>query len=216
VDRPITSAAKPYGVDLIVPNKVLGKGESHFTRDPAVVHFRTNTRIRRPRSSAHGIDASDLGRDPGVYVGFSENLQEKGAFANAGRWPSHTRSKSLSPTALAVPPAIMLELARNTGSPSAALVGAKELPIRQVQPGVDILVAAGGEAGGQLRRLSTIGAGAGGSMSPSNRMGDTPDPCRRRESSPSTDGCLMAMGGGPAPGPAPSWLTTHERRPIRS
>ena len=58
--------------------------------------------------------------------------------------------------ALGVPPAIMLELGKSHGVPVAALVGAKEHAVAQVQAGVDILVVAGGEAGGHCGEVSTM------------------------------------------------------------
>ena len=42
------------------------------------------------------------------------------------------------------------------GVPVAALVGAKEHAVRQVQAGVDIIVAQGGEAGGHTGEVSTL------------------------------------------------------------
>ena len=47
-------------------------------------------------------------------------------------------------------------MGRKNGVPVAALVGAKEHAVRQVQAGVDILVVAGGEAGGHCGDVSTL------------------------------------------------------------
>jgi len=58
--------------------------------------------------------------------------------------------------ALGVPPPVMLEMGKAHGVPVAALVGAREHAIRQVQAGVDILVVAGGEAGGHCGDVSTL------------------------------------------------------------
>jgi NAD(P)H-dependent flavin oxidoreductase YrpB (nitropropane dioxygenase family) len=58
--------------------------------------------------------------------------------------------------ALGVPPQSMLEMGREHGVPVAALVGAKEHAIRQVEAGVDILVAEGWEAGGHCGEVSTM------------------------------------------------------------
>jgi NAD(P)H-dependent flavin oxidoreductase YrpB (nitropropane dioxygenase family) len=58
--------------------------------------------------------------------------------------------------ALGVPPKSMLERARQHGVPVAALVGAKEHAVRQVEAGVDILVAQGTEAGGHCGDVSTL------------------------------------------------------------
>jgi NAD(P)H-dependent flavin oxidoreductase YrpB (nitropropane dioxygenase family) len=58
--------------------------------------------------------------------------------------------------ALGVPPPAMIEMGKAHGVPVAALVGAKEHAIRQVNAGVDILVAQGGEAGGHCGEVSTM------------------------------------------------------------
>jgi NAD(P)H-dependent flavin oxidoreductase YrpB (nitropropane dioxygenase family) len=50
----------------------------------------------------------------------------------------------------------MIEMGRRHGVPVAALVGAKEHAIRQVNAGVDILVVQGGEAGGHCGEVSTL------------------------------------------------------------
>jgi NAD(P)H-dependent flavin oxidoreductase YrpB (nitropropane dioxygenase family) len=59
-------------------------------------------------------------------------------------------------SALGTPPAYMIDAARAAGVPIAALVGAREHAIRQVNAGVDILVAAGTEAGGHCGEVTTM------------------------------------------------------------
>jgi NAD(P)H-dependent flavin oxidoreductase YrpB (nitropropane dioxygenase family) len=59
-------------------------------------------------------------------------------------------------SALGTPPAFMIDRARRAGVPIAALVGAREHAIRQVRAGVDILVAAGTEAGGHCGEVTTM------------------------------------------------------------
>src|ERR1700692_1676133 len=58
--------------------------------------------------------------------------------------------------ALGVPPKAMIEMGRKHNVPVAALVGAKEHAIRQVNAGVDILVVQGTEAGGHCGEVSTL------------------------------------------------------------
>ncbi|VXD04274.1 NAD(P)H-dependent flavin oxidoreductase YrpB, nitropropane dioxygenase family [Pseudomonas sp. 9AZ] len=58
--------------------------------------------------------------------------------------------------ALGIAPTAMIERGRQYGVPVAALVGAKEHAIRQVNAGVDIIVAQGGEAGGHCGEVSTL------------------------------------------------------------
>jgi NAD(P)H-dependent flavin oxidoreductase YrpB (nitropropane dioxygenase family) len=58
--------------------------------------------------------------------------------------------------ALGIAPASMIARAKAHGVPVASLVGAKEHALRQVQAGVDIIVAQGGEAGGHCGEVSTL------------------------------------------------------------
>ena len=58
--------------------------------------------------------------------------------------------------ALGVPPPAMIEMGKRHGVPVAALVGAKEHAIRQVNAGVDILVVQGTEAGGHCGEVTTM------------------------------------------------------------
>ena len=58
--------------------------------------------------------------------------------------------------ALGVPPPHMLQMGKERGVCVAALVGSKEHAVRQVSAGVDMLVVAGGEAGGHCGEVATI------------------------------------------------------------
>jgi NAD(P)H-dependent flavin oxidoreductase YrpB (nitropropane dioxygenase family) len=58
--------------------------------------------------------------------------------------------------ALGVPPQKMIDRAHAARVPVAALIGAKEHAVRQVQAGVDVLIAQGTEAGGHCGEVSTL------------------------------------------------------------
>jgi len=197
---------KPYGVDLIVPNKVLGKGES-ISRETLLSFISDeHKQFAAEILQAHGIDASDLDEIRGVYVGFSENLQEKGASRTLEVAFSHPIK--LIANALGVPPPIMLELGKKHGVAVAALVGAKEHAIRQVQAGVDILVVAGGEAGGHCGDVSTM------VLVPEvyeaiQPYGDTPILAAGGIVTGRQMAACMAMGAAGA-WTGSVWLTTHE------
>jgi NAD(P)H-dependent flavin oxidoreductase YrpB (nitropropane dioxygenase family) len=144
----------PYGLDLIVPNKFATKGET-FSADALLgavpdEHKAYAASILR----RYDIDPSDLDVDRRTHLGLGKNLQEAGAATSldvAFRHPIR-----LIANALGVPPPFMLEMGKKHGVPVAALVGAKEHAIRQVQAGVDILVVSGGEAGGHCGDVSTL------------------------------------------------------------
>ena len=55
-----------------------------------------------------------------------------------------------------VPPDYMIDAGREHGVRVAALVGAKEHAVKQVQAGVDLIVAQGTEAGGHCGEVTTL------------------------------------------------------------
>jgi len=145
---------KPYGVDLIVPNKFLGKGEKLDTGKLLESVPEEHKRFAGDLMAKYGIDAGDLENDRRMSVNFARNLRDEGAASSlkvAFQYPI-----KLIANALGVPPQIMLDMAREKGVATAALVGAKEHAVAQVRAGVDILVVAGGEAGGHCGEVSTM------------------------------------------------------------
>ena len=58
--------------------------------------------------------------------------------------------------ALGVPPDYMIDAGRERGVPVAALVGAREHAVKQVEAGVDLIVAQGTEAGGHCGEVTTM------------------------------------------------------------
>ena len=145
---------KPYGVDLIVPNKMEGKSEAFSSAALLAAIPQEHKDFAANILTTHGIEPGDLEEDRNRSVGFAKNMRADGAAGSlevAFEFPIR-----LIANALGVPPAIMLELGKRHGVPVAALVGAKEHAIAQVQAGVDILVVAGGEAGGHCGDVSTM------------------------------------------------------------
>lgn len=140
---------KPYGVDILVPEH---------------------------QAAARGIDAEALAaRVPARHRDFVVGLLARHGVAIG---PEETVRRSLSTTshevgerlmdvafrhpirlianALGIAPPSMIERGRRHGVPVAALVGAREHAVRQVQAGVDILVAQGTEAGGHCGEVTTL------------------------------------------------------------
>jgi len=143
-------AGRPYGADILVPEKFAGKGQR---LDAAAL----NAMIGQPQREfvaalleSHGIDAaaarpSEL---PGTTI--SDEIGEQ-LLEVAFKHPI-----KLIASALGTPPQFMIDAARAAGVPIAALVGAREHAIKQVNVGVDILVAAGTEAGGHCGEVTTM------------------------------------------------------------
>ncbi|MBK6414848.1 nitronate monooxygenase [Sphingopyxis sp.] len=142
---------KPYGVDLIVPNSFAGKGEVQ-RETPSIPdeHKAFISGLLRK----HGVDTSDLSLPGAMRSSLGDNMSDDGAAALlevAFRHPI-----GLIANALGVPPPLMLELGKRHNVPVAALVGTRDHALAQVRAGVDILVVAGGEAGGHCGEVATM------------------------------------------------------------
>jgi NAD(P)H-dependent flavin oxidoreductase YrpB (nitropropane dioxygenase family) len=146
--------AKPYGLDLIVPNKFEGKGEA-FDADKILAAVpKAHIEFAANLLKQHGVDPSVIEQNRRGSAGWSQNLREEGAAHSlevAFQYPI-----KLIANALGVPPPIMLQEGKKRGVAVAALVGAKEHAIAQASAGVDIIIAAGGEAGGHCGDVSTM------------------------------------------------------------
>jgi NAD(P)H-dependent flavin oxidoreductase YrpB (nitropropane dioxygenase family) len=147
---------KPYGVDLLIPENLTVRTQRGMTRgDLAGSIPETHRSFVEGLLRRHGVDPTrrlenytrdDPDRPPPYQFETGELLMDV-----AFRHPI-----KLIANALGVPPASMLERARAHGIPCAALVGAREHAVRQIEAGVDVLVAQGGEAGGHCGEVSTL------------------------------------------------------------
>lgn len=150
---------KPYGVDLIVPARHEARsatGDKSMSRNAAVSRVPAEHReFVRDILQAHDIDAGAIA-DEAIARGsrMSQSIQHDGAQALLEVAFAHPIG--LIANALGPPPAYMIEQARGHGVPVAALVGAREHAIRQVDAGVDIIIVSGGEAGGHCGDVSTL------------------------------------------------------------
>ncbi len=141
---------RPYGADILVPEKFAGKGEG---LDVAALH----AMIGQPQRDfvtalleEHGIDTGPGASGEPSNTTISDEVGEQ-LLEVAFRHPI-----KLIASALGTPPGYMIDAARAAGVPIAALVGAREHAIKQVNAGVDILVAAGTEAGGHCGEVTTM------------------------------------------------------------
>ncbi len=146
----------PYGVDLIVPTSFATKGESHRPGSNVAKVPEEHKDFMRGLLRRHDIDPDDIIRDEKMERGtrLGDNMVEGGATALLDIAFQHPIK--LIANALGTPPAYMTERAKKEGVLVAALVGAKEHAIKQVNADVDILVVAGGEAGGHCGDVSTL------------------------------------------------------------
>jgi NAD(P)H-dependent flavin oxidoreductase YrpB (nitropropane dioxygenase family) len=147
---------KPYGIDVLIPENLSIKNEKAVTAHSLAERIpQQHKDFVRDLLARHGVEVFQTGEPGGAHrpgAGFS--LQEEVALKLLE--VSFHHPIKLIANALGVPPQSMLDLGRRYGVPVAALVGAKEHAVRQVQAGVDILVAEGWEAGGHCGEVSTL------------------------------------------------------------
>ena len=141
---------RPYGVDLIVPTSMADQPDrpQALTDTLPEEHRRFASQILEK----HGIDTQGL---------YSATVGMSNTFLAAEKAQDildvvFAHPVKLVANALGVPPRRMLEMGKAKGVAVAALVGAKEHAIKQAEAGVDILVVAGGEAGGHCGEVSTM------------------------------------------------------------
>jgi NAD(P)H-dependent flavin oxidoreductase YrpB (nitropropane dioxygenase family) len=144
---------KPYGVDLIVPNDYEGKGEGADVDRLVSALPQAHRDFAARILNEHGVDASSLEAERRNAGGFARNLADAGASSLevAFQYPI-----KLIANALGTPPPLMIEMGKKHGVAVAALVGAKEHALAQAAAGVDIIVAAGTEAGGHCGEVTTM------------------------------------------------------------
>lgn len=140
---------KPYGVDILIPeHQALGdiaNPETLLAQIPqGHIDFTVELlkKYNIPVTPENVVDRLP----PATLPEMGEALMDV-AFRHPIR---------LIANALGIAPPSMIERARKHGVPVAALVGAREHAIRQVNAGVDLLVAQGGEAGGHCGEVSTL------------------------------------------------------------
>jgi NAD(P)H-dependent flavin oxidoreductase YrpB (nitropropane dioxygenase family) len=142
---------KPYGIDVLIPDNLATAGEKNVTYN--------SLKDRIPQAhrdfTAHLLESAGV---PQAEVQVSDNRPQPFDPETALRVleAAFQHPIKLIANALGVPPPAMIEMGKKHGVPVAALVGAKEHAIRQVNAGVDILVAQGGEAGGHCGEVSTL------------------------------------------------------------
>jgi len=145
---------KPYGVDVLIPNKMVGKDEK-FDADKLVkmipqeyADFRTDV------LENHGIEAPELREIDSGGSSFAQNTQSDGA--KALLYVAFKHPIKIIANALGVPPDLMIQMGKENDCKVAALLGTAEHAINQVKAGVDILVVSGTEAGGHCGSVSTM------------------------------------------------------------
>ena len=150
---------KPYGVDVLVPNSYVGKGENLTTDDLRAMIPQEHREFRADILDRHDIDSSDLRGDTESQKAEQGSNQVLGAGLDGAREVlevAFSHPIGLVANALGVPPKWMLDMGKENNVPVAALVGAKQHAVKQAEAGVDIIVVSGTEGGGHCGSVSTM------------------------------------------------------------
>ena len=142
---------KPYGVDIVCPEKFEGKGLDLTPEQIAAMVPAAHREYVAKLLSEHGVGLDEIGDDPFRMIHTLTDSVGEELLDVSFRHPI-----KLIANALGVPPQFMIDRAKTAGVPVAALVGAKEHAIKQVQAGVDVLVVQGTEAGGHCGEVTTM------------------------------------------------------------
>lgn len=139
---------KPYGVDVLIP-EVQAVGHA-VTADEIVaaipLQYRDMTAKILAEAGVNAHDAGPIGGSQRPNTSLGHELLEV----------SFDHPVRLIANALGTAPPAMIEAGKKHGIPVAALVGAKEHAIKQIEAGVDLIIAQGGEGGGHCGEVSTI------------------------------------------------------------
>ena len=150
---------KPYGVDVLIPNSYVGKGENLSTDDLRTMIPQEHRDFRADLLEQHDINASDLrsgDESKELEQKTNESLGAGLERAQEVLEVAFSHPIGLVANALGVPPKWMLEMGKQHNVPVAALVGAKQHAVKQAEAGVDIIVASGTEGGGHCGSVSTM------------------------------------------------------------
>jgi NAD(P)H-dependent flavin oxidoreductase YrpB (nitropropane dioxygenase family) len=140
---------RPYGVDLVVPEKQAAGADVDTEQLIGAIPQKHRDFVLEL------LARHDVKLDPEAVI----NRRRPPTLPDSGEALLDVAFRHpirLIANALGLAPPSMIERGRAHGVPVAALVGAKEHAIRQVQAGVDILVAQGTEAGGHCGEVSTL------------------------------------------------------------
>src|SRR5258708_33758556 len=148
---------KPYGVDIVMPMKYMGKGggdEANFANLDAMIP-QSHRDFVEQLLERHHVPELPAELDGGVIKAAGLNVDAE-APGQVEVSLQHPGVKMLV-NALGPPPPDVVKPAHQHGLLVGALVGAKAHAERQVAIGLDVLVAQGTEAGGHCGEISTMG-----------------------------------------------------------
>lgn len=146
---------RPYGVDIVIPNKYEGMDAGMSGEDLAEMLRKmvpqAHLDFGRKVLADHGVPVEDSADDALQLLGWTEATATPQVEV-ALRHPKMT----LIANALGTPPADMIERIHASGRKVAALCGSAYQARKHADAGVDIIIAQGGEAGGHCGEVGSI------------------------------------------------------------
>lgn len=147
---------KPYGVDLLVPEKFAGADEGGLDRD-ALRGLVSDEHRQWVNELLERYDVPPLPDDvrPGgdrLSTGMRVDPKSMAPLLDV----LFAHDTKLVASALGPPPAHFIERARAAGIPVAALAGTVEHAVKHAEAGADLIVAQGTEAGGHTGQIATM------------------------------------------------------------
>lgn len=142
----------PYGVDLIAPTSMAVTDDNTTPEEVLAMVPDEHRSFALNILAQHQIDTSDVYENQRSGGGGFLTERRAGNIIDV----SFSHPIKLIANALGVPPRYMLDMGKANNVIVAALVGAKEHAVKQVEAGVDVLVVAGTEAGGHCGEVSTL------------------------------------------------------------
>jgi NAD(P)H-dependent flavin oxidoreductase YrpB (nitropropane dioxygenase family) len=145
-------AGKPYGVDIVMPVKYAGLEEGTFD-EKTFEKMIPEEHKRFVQQVLERYDVPSLPADEQTPHGLlAWTRQEARSQVDiALRHPIRLLASALGP-----PTPDVVQLAHDKGVPVAALVGRADQAVKQVQAGVDLVVAQGAEAGGHTGEVGSM------------------------------------------------------------
>ena len=142
---------KPFGIDLLIPQSMVGRDSDDAELNKSIPE--THRKFVADLLEKHGIDSSDVWT--GKYDDRDSSFMRESGAAQmldiAFQYPIR-----MFVNALGVPPASIISEAHARGIVVGALTGSRRHAVKHAMAGVDVLVAAGGEAGGHCGEISTM------------------------------------------------------------
>ena len=147
---------RPYGVDIVIPNKYEGM-DANMSGDDLAQMLRDmvpqeNLDFARKLLADHGVPVQDEAEDNTMQLlGWTEATATPQVEV-ALQHPEMT----LIANALGTPPPEVMDLIHNAGRKVAALCGSPYQARKHADAGVDIIIAQGGEGGGHCGEVGSI------------------------------------------------------------